>query len=45
MARTAGLAAAATLAIIAFLLVPTAAWCAEGKTGASEGMLIGQIIL
>ncbi|MGB9369657.1 MAG: cation:proton antiporter [Xanthobacteraceae bacterium] len=33
------------LSIIAILLAPTPAWCAEGKAGASEAMLIGQIIL
>jgi len=43
-ARTLGLAPVIALSLIAILYV-TPAWCAEGRAGASEGRLIGQIIL
>src|SRR5947208_12451793 len=33
------------LAVIATAMMATPAWCAEAKAGASEGQLIGQIVL
>jgi len=39
------IAPAIGIALAAILFSAAPAWCAEGKTGASEGMLIGQIIL
>src|SRR3954470_18295374 len=45
MARTGHVALALAIALLSILLIATSAWCAEGKSGASEGMLIGQIVL
>src|SRR4029079_3471315 len=44
-APAARLAAVIAVALGVTLLAAEPAWCAEGKSGASEGMLIGQIIL
>jgi Kef-type K+ transport system membrane component KefB/nucleotide-binding universal stress UspA family protein len=44
-ARTRRVARAILVALAVTLLSAAPAWCAEGKAGASEGMLIGQIIL
>src|SRR3954453_6071311 len=44
-ARTGHVALVLAIALISILLMATPAWCAEGKSGASEGMLIGQIVL
>src|ERR1044071_1698359 len=44
-ARTGRIAAAIAVVLAALLLTVAPAWCAEGKAGASEGMLIGQIVL
>ena len=44
-APAARLAAVIAVALGVTLLAAAPAWCAEGKSGASEGMLIGQIIL
>src|SRR3954463_14523139 len=45
MARTGHVALVLAIALLSILLIATSAWCAEGKSGASEGMLIGQIVL
>src|SRR6476646_4783184 len=42
--RVPSLTCVLTLSIV-ILLAVTPGWCAEGKAGASEGMLIGQIVL
>jgi len=44
-ARTRHVAAAIALALAVMLFTVAPAWCAEGKSGASEGKLIGQIVL
>jgi len=44
-ARARHVAPASAVALAALLLSAVPAWCAEGKAAASEGMLIGQIIL
>src|ERR1043165_7179244 len=44
-ARTPCVALPIGIALLATLLLASPAWCAEGKSGASEGMLIGQIVL
>src|SRR3954471_19795272 len=43
--RARRLARAMAFSAISILLTATPAWCAEGKSGATEGMLIGQIVL
>jgi Kef-type K+ transport system membrane component KefB/nucleotide-binding universal stress UspA family protein len=45
MARTGHVALVLAIALLSILLIATSAWCAEGKSGATEGMLIGQIVL
>ena len=44
-ARRGHVARAIAIALALILLTTAPAWCAEGKSGASEGMLIGQIVL
>src|SRR5947209_4561782 len=44
-ARPGHLARVTTLSTIVILLAAPPAWCADGKAGASEAMLIGQIVL
>src|SRR3954468_24934615 len=44
-ARTGHVALVLAIALFSILLTATPAWCAEGKSGATEGMLIGQIVL
>src|SRR3954451_11016636 len=44
-ARTGHVALVLAIAFFSILLIATPAWCAEGKSGATEGMLIGQIVL
>src|SRR3954465_16070710 len=45
MARTGHVALVLAIALFSILLIASPAWCAEGKSGATEGMLIGQIVL
>src|SRR5690348_10676343 len=44
-ARRGRLPAAVAVALAAIVLSAAPAWCAEGRAGASDGMLIGQIVL